>query len=99
VLVGDAAHAMTPNLGQGAAQALLDVAALATAPGREPLPRALAAYTAQRKRHCERIVTRSRALGRIAQSANPLVVHLRETAARRTPEAMLVRQLAGVLKG
>jgi 2-polyprenyl-6-methoxyphenol hydroxylase-like FAD-dependent oxidoreductase len=98
VLVGDAAHAMTPNLGQGAAQSLVDVATLAECLRREPVPSALAAYAAKRKRRCERVVARSRAVGKLAQASNPVSVRLRDTVSRLTPEALLERQLAGVLK-
>ncbi|HSK61341.1 MAG TPA: FAD-dependent monooxygenase, partial [Actinomycetospora sp.] len=46
-LLGDAAHAMTPNLGQGAAQALLDAVALAEEATDDPS--SLAAYEARRR--------------------------------------------------
>jgi 2-polyprenyl-6-methoxyphenol hydroxylase-like FAD-dependent oxidoreductase len=48
VLVGDAAHAMAPNLGQGANSAIVDAAVLAAelATG-QPLERALGRYAAR----------------------------------------------------
>lgn len=98
VLIGDAAHAMTPNLGQGAAQALQDVAVLAQWLGREPLAGALAGYAKERKRHCERIIARSRAVGALAQASHPFATQLRDTLARLTPDAVLVHQFAGILK-
>jgi 2-polyprenyl-6-methoxyphenol hydroxylase-like FAD-dependent oxidoreductase len=98
VLIGDAAHAMTPNLGQGAAQALQDVAVLAQWLRREPLAVALAGYEKERKRRCERIIARSRAVGRLAQASHPLVAKLRDASARLTPDAALMYQFAGILK-
>ncbi|MBO8185836.1 FAD-dependent oxidoreductase [Streptomyces spirodelae] len=68
-LVGDAAHAMTPNLGQGACTALLDAEALTRAVERhgEPggLPAALRAYDAERRRSAQRTALASRALHRL----------------------------------
>jgi 2-polyprenyl-6-methoxyphenol hydroxylase-like FAD-dependent oxidoreductase len=52
VFLGDAAHAMSPQLGQGANLALVDAVALADAIAAEPdVPRALAAYSRARRRH------------------------------------------------
>jgi 2-polyprenyl-6-methoxyphenol hydroxylase-like FAD-dependent oxidoreductase len=99
VLVGDAAHAMTPNLGQGAAQALEDVAALARQLGSAPLEQALSAYVAERKRRAERVVARSRSAGHLLQASNPLAVRVRSVVMRRTPQAALWRQLAPLLEG
>jgi 2-polyprenyl-6-methoxyphenol hydroxylase-like FAD-dependent oxidoreductase len=99
VLVGDAAHAMTPNLGQGAAQALEDVAALSRHLGSAPLERALGAYAAERKHRAERVVARSRSAGRVLQASNPLAVPLRSAVMRLTPQAALWRQLAPLLEG
>ena len=99
VLVGDAAHAMTPNLGQGAAQALEDVASLAHHLEREPLARALPAYVDQRKRRAELIVARSRAFGRLAQASGAVGVRLRVGLLRRTPQRLVWRQLASVMEG
>ena len=48
VLVGDAAHGMTPNLGRGACEALVDAASLAQLLNSRPVPAALAAYNTQR---------------------------------------------------
>ncbi|MEV5675296.1 NAD(P)/FAD-dependent oxidoreductase [Streptomyces sp. NPDC052179] len=66
-LVGDAAHAMTPNLGQGACTAILDAEALTRAVaehGRTGLPAALRAYDAERRRSAQRVAFGSRSLHR-----------------------------------
>jgi 2-polyprenyl-6-methoxyphenol hydroxylase-like FAD-dependent oxidoreductase len=88
-LIGDAAHAMTPDLGQGGCQALEDAVELGAALARHrPQPEALAAYDAARRPRAQAVARRSRALGRIAQSAGiaavvrDAAVHL--TAARLT---------------
>ena len=68
-LVGDAAHAMTPHLGRGACEAILDatslVEQLVTSPDVEA---ALARYDAARRRAGQRIAARSRRTGRITHA-------------------------------
>ncbi len=64
VLAGDAAHAMSPHLGQGANLALLDAECLARHLARSPLPEALAAYAAERWAH-------SRYLGNLSRWLSP----------------------------
>jgi 2-polyprenyl-6-methoxyphenol hydroxylase-like FAD-dependent oxidoreductase len=99
VLVGDAAHAMTPNLGQGAAQSLLDVAALADLLRAGGIERAFAVYQEQRKRQAELVTARSRAWGRIAQSRSPIVAAVRDFATAHMPPALVARRLAPLLRG
>ncbi|GAA3156008.1 FAD-dependent monooxygenase [Planomonospora alba] len=84
-LLGDAAHAMTPNLGQGACQAIEDAVVLAHAagPGDGPagdLTARLAGYTAARLARTSTLVSRSAAVCRATMVRNPLAVRLRDTA-------------------
>jgi 2-polyprenyl-6-methoxyphenol hydroxylase-like FAD-dependent oxidoreductase len=79
VLLGDAAHAMTPNLGRGACSAIEDAGALARHLGRtSDLPAALSAYDAERRPATTKLVKRSRSLGRLAQTENPLIRTVRD---------------------
>ena len=92
-LVGDAAHAMTPNLGQGACQALEDAVVLA----RCATDAGLAAYDAERRPRATMISRRSARIGRLAQLQSPLAVTLRNLVVRATPSSSFLRSLAPVL--
>jgi 2-polyprenyl-6-methoxyphenol hydroxylase-like FAD-dependent oxidoreductase len=50
-ILGDAGHALSPQLGQGVNLALLDAAALADSLAAHPLDQALAAFSSVRRRH------------------------------------------------
>ncbi|XVQ84327.1 FAD-dependent monooxygenase [Microbispora siamensis] len=82
-LLGDAAHPMTPNLGQGACQAMEDAVVLAdrVSPGKGQSA-GLAAYSRERLARTTLIVRRSRAIGRLTRWSNPLAVALRDGAMR-----------------
>jgi len=92
-LLGDAAHPMTPDLGQGACQAIEDAVVLAKCLSEESDPAAaLRHYEAHRTRRVAVIVQRSRRLGRVAQLKNPLLCQLRDVLLKRTPDRVLQRQ-------
>lgn len=82
-LLGDAAHAMTPNLGQGACAAIVDAATLArTLADERDIDTALRAYDAERRRPTATLVRRSRLIGSLGQLQNPVALALRDTAMR-----------------
>ncbi|MGW7524166.1 FAD-dependent monooxygenase [Streptomyces sp. NPDC054783] len=92
-LLGDAAHAMTPNLGQGACQALEDAATLAAALATEPsVASALARYDAERRPRSQAVSRAARQAGRMGQRlSHPLAVALRNTALRVIPSRLTTR--------
>ncbi|MBR8638315.1 FAD-dependent monooxygenase [Streptomyces tuirus] len=95
VLLGDAAHAMTPNLGQGACQALEDATTLAAAlAGETGLASALARYDAERRPRSQSVARAARRAGRMGQQlSHPLAVAVRDTALRLAPSGAMVRAM------
>ena len=99
VLLGDAAHAMSPNLGQGACQAIEDAATLsALLPPGSDVEAGLGAYDRLRRPRARRIAGRSALLGRIGQLEGRLTSAARDLVVRRTPDALTERQLDDVLR-
>ncbi|MEU3608539.1 FAD-dependent monooxygenase [Streptomyces sp. NPDC035033] len=94
-LLGDAAHAMTPNLGQGACQALEDAVTLAAALATEATVEAgLARYDAERRPRSQAVALAARQAGRMGhQLSHPLAVALRNTAMRLTPSPLALRMI------
>lgn len=103
VLLGDAAHAMTPNLGQGGGQAMEDAATLTAL--LKPLVRssprhdaeihaALRRYDELRVKRTQKIAQRSRMVGRLAHVPGGALVSVRDVILRAVPGAALRRQLA-----
>jgi 2-polyprenyl-6-methoxyphenol hydroxylase-like FAD-dependent oxidoreductase len=82
-LLGDAAHPMTPDMGQGACQAIEDAVILADCLAESPdVPEALRRYETLRIPRTSRVVRESRQAGTIAQWANPLACRFREALLR-----------------
>jgi 2-polyprenyl-6-methoxyphenol hydroxylase-like FAD-dependent oxidoreductase len=99
VLVGDAGHAMEPNLGQGAGLALEDAVVLAHALAAEPsMEAALAAYSSVRGPRVAALSRQSRHIGRLARLTRPCTVALRDLAVRSTPDR-LARRATSVAAG
>jgi 2-polyprenyl-6-methoxyphenol hydroxylase-like FAD-dependent oxidoreductase len=99
VLIGDAAHATTPGVGQGAAQAIEDAVVLADRLARsDELETALAEYEAIRRPRAEAVLKMSRRVDKAAQLASPLGWRLRNAIVRRLPERAQRRQLEPLVR-
>ncbi len=93
VLLGDAAHATTPNMGQGACMAIEDAATLANGLVKYPAEEAFQKFELHRIKRTTRIVNQSWTFGKIAQLENPLLIALRNGAFRRVPPSTIDKQL------
>lgn len=95
-LLGDAAHAMAPNLGQGGCQAIEDAVELASALSRRPsVPEALDRYDSRRRPRSQRVARAARRMGRFGQRmSNPVAVGARDALVRLTPSALSMRAMA-----
>jgi 2-polyprenyl-6-methoxyphenol hydroxylase-like FAD-dependent oxidoreductase len=98
-LLGDAAHPMTPNLGQGGCQAMEDAFVLAAALAEEAtVAGALARYERERLRRANRIVSLSRRFGAVAQWRSALACAVRDLGARWTPGWLLDRRMRRIYR-
>lgn len=92
-LLGDAAHAMTPNLAQGSAQAMEDAVVLAESIANHGAThRALTSYETRRKDRAESILRQSRIQGRLAQVEHSMLAKIRNTVFRHAPSPLLQKQ-------
>jgi 2-polyprenyl-6-methoxyphenol hydroxylase-like FAD-dependent oxidoreductase len=90
-LLGDAAHPMLPNLGQGGCTALEDALVLARCiAARGPIPAALREYEAARIPRTTRLVRHSWAFGVAARWRRRGAVRVREMLVRRVPDRAAV---------
>jgi 2-polyprenyl-6-methoxyphenol hydroxylase-like FAD-dependent oxidoreductase len=99
VLVGDAAHATTPGVGQGAAQAIEDAVVLADRlAGSDDLSAGLAEYETIRRPRAGAVLKMSRRVDKAAQLASPLGWRLRNAVVRRLPDRAQRSQLEPLVR-
>jgi 2-polyprenyl-6-methoxyphenol hydroxylase-like FAD-dependent oxidoreductase len=93
VLLGDAAHASTPYLGQGAAQAMEDAHVLATVLAHLSAEDALGLFQQKRAKKAHMVVQLSRMMGHLSHMRNPVLRAARNIALRSTPAFVTQRQM------
>lgn len=94
VLIGDAAHATTPNMGQGACQAIEDAVILAKElEGKKDIVAAFKQFEQKRIKRTHYIVKNSWKLGKVAQIENPALIALRNWIFRLVPPVVQEKQL------
>ncbi|GAA2846845.1 NAD(P)/FAD-dependent oxidoreductase [Streptosporangium fragile] len=91
-LLGDAAHPMTFNLGQGAGQAIEDALVLGEELAGGDVPAALTAYEARRVTRTARMVRRSRANGELTRWRHPIACAARDAFMRLTFDRLVYRK-------
>ena len=93
-LIGDAAHAATPNLGQGGAMAVEDALVLADAFKKLGLNEAAWKHFEQsRRKKVDWTVSTSWFIGKICHLGNPLFRSLRNIALKKTPDSVTQKQV------
>lgn len=98
-LAGDAAHAMTPNLGQGACVGLEDAWVLGRAIARfGATPDALRRYAQARRERVARVARDSRRAGRWGQVESPWLGRLRDAAMSTLARPVLARLVRTTLE-
>lgn len=99
LLSGDAAHATTPNMGQGACMAVEDIAVLKQLLlSSESIEAAFALYNKKRVHRANSIIRDSDRIGKIAQLSAPLIITLRNFVARSLPDSFAVSRLKKLLE-
>lgn len=94
-LLGDAAHPTTPNLRQGACQAIEDAVVLGRVlKGTADISEALRNYEQIRIKRANSVIADSRRIGEIGQWEHIAAVWLRNHIFRRIPRRILLRQIA-----
>ena len=97
-LLGDAAHAMTPYLGQGACQAFEDAVVLGECVAAEPeIDRAFAAYEGRRRKRAAFLQKASMSQVRLVHVRNPLLRAARDALLRHVPEGLAERRTRQML--
>ena len=98
-LIGDAAHATTPNLGQGACQAIEDAYVLGKLLDKGvELGAAFKEYEVLRRKKADMIVKTSWMLGKVAQWRHPFLVWVRNLSFKMTPKSVSEKQLDNIFK-
>lgn len=96
-LVGDAAHAMTPFLGQGGCQAIEDAVVLAASLARSPVPQGLRVYDTVRVRRANSVARLSWLMGKLGpQLAIRPIIAARNAVLRAVPTSVTARGMARV---
>ncbi len=99
ILLGDAAHATTPNLGQGANQAMESALALANSLATHPeLHAALKRYEQCRIPKATSVVKASWQINQLVNLRNPLARKARNFAIRHAPRSLAQRQFEMLYK-
>ncbi|MFT4018556.1 MAG: FAD-dependent monooxygenase [Agriterribacter sp.] len=93
LFLGDAAHATTPNMGQGACQAIEDAAVLydELLKGGE-LNDIFLRFEKRRLKRTHFITNQSACIGKMAQTINPLMIKVRNAIFRAMPESIKEKQ-------
>lgn len=91
-LIGDAAHAMTPNMGQGACQAIEDAYILSECLSKYEVHQAFATFQKLRLSKAHQVVKASWMLGKIAHVSNPILIEIRNQLMRMTPSSFNRKQ-------
>ena len=98
ILLGDAAHATTPNMGQGAGQAMEDAIVLVNCLEAYDFDKALERYDKLRVKHTAKVIKRSRKIGKVAQKRNKLIVNIRNSIMKMMPNAYASSQATFLYK-
>ncbi len=98
-LLGDAAHATTPNMGQGAGQSIEDAYELMMAIKNRPtMQDAFKQYNQKRLKKTTKVINVSRQIGWAAQWDNPFAVAFRDTVFPFVPKSLLFSRLTFLFK-
>lgn len=98
-LLGDAAHATTPNLGQGACQAIEDAYLLAELYQEDKsIETVFEEYQKLRIKKAHSIVNSSWRIGKIAHFENSLAIYIRNLVMRSIPKSANNKQLQSIFK-
>lgn len=94
LLIGDAAHATTPNMGQGACQAIEDSVILGDELSKTvDIKQAFVSFAKRRLKRTHFIINTSRVIGKMTQLENSLLTNARNFVFRMTPASVHEKQM------
>jgi FAD-dependent urate hydroxylase len=98
ILLGDSAHAMTPNLGQGACQAIEDAVILGQLfCETSDIETVLSHYQQRRIPRSNSILKQSQQMGKMGQLENRLLCNLRNTTFKFIPNSIRIKTLVNMI--